>query len=357
MKLLRPVTGTVAHDAADRMMTNPSARFVRELESVSWFALPPRVYPIGLTGTRWRLPGGPNPIRWWAHAEVPPRMSLETIVIDPSRLPTTLSKMVAVPDLYALPDQGGTFPQIAWADSATGERWLGLGAADRLETNDPGEVWSLLDRLRDRLTRIDAPPKARAMLRYFGGIAFDPAAGPHPDWPAGTAARFVLPQVLLRQTRPDLPATVAMIGDPEGAAAILRSIRGRGGDGASPSRLTLRRLESAEERPRWEASVREAIRRIDPSAMRKIVLSRDLRFTSTEPIDAWALFSRITRQTPHGVQFCFRFDGDGTLIGATPERLVGLDGRRVDLRLPCRDDPARPRRSGGRPPGPGPACE
>jgi menaquinone-specific isochorismate synthase len=256
-------------------------------------------------------------------------MSLESIVIDPSRLPTTLAEVSAGSDLYALPDSSGVFPQIAWADSATGERWLGLGAADRVETNDPDEVWSLLDRLQDRLRQIDAPPRARGMLRYWGGIAFDPSAGPHPDWPAGTAARFVLPQVLLRQARPDRPATVAMIGDSEGAAAILRSIREARDDGTAPGRLTLRRLESAEERPRWEAAVREAIRRIDPSAMRKIVLSRDIRFAAEESIDPWALYSRITRQTPHGVQFCFRFDGDGTLIGATPERLVGLDGRRV----------------------------
>ena len=255
-------------------------------------------------------------------------MSLESVVIDPSCCPIALAEAIDAADLYALPGSCGILPQIAWADSATGERWLGLGAADKLETGDPDEVWRLPDRARDRLKRMDAPPRARALMRYFGGIAFDPAAGPHPDWPAGTAARFVLPRILMRQPRRDLPAAVVVIGDPEQATALLRSLRATRAEQPSP-RATLSRTESAAERPRWEAAVREAIRRIDPQAMRKVVLSRDIRFASAEPLDAWSLFSQIARQTPHGVQFCFRFDGDGTLIGATPERLVRLDGRRL----------------------------
>jgi menaquinone-specific isochorismate synthase len=256
-------------------------------------------------------------------------MSLESVAIDPSCCPVALGEPLAGVDLYALPAACGILPQIAWADSATGERWLGLGAADRLETEDPDEVWRLLDRARDRLKRMDVPARARAMVRYFGGIAFDPVAGPHPDWPAGTAARFVLPRILLRQPRQDLPAAVVVIGDPDHASAFLRSIRATRWERPPSPRVSLRRIESGDERPRWEAAVREAIRRIDPSAMRKVVLSRDIRFAAASPLDPWALFSQIARQTPHGVQFGFRFDGDGALVGATPERLVRLDDRRV----------------------------
>jgi isochorismate synthase len=256
-------------------------------------------------------------------------MSLEIAVSDPARLSSTLVEKLAGTDIYALAGHSVGLPQVGWADSVTGERWLGLGAAECLETDDPAEVWDLTERIRDRLRQQKVSIGDRALPRFFGGIAFDASAGPHPEWPAGIAARFVLPRILACQTRDSKPARVAILGDPEEAVAILRGIRLTHDEPREAFGVRLRRVEARGERPAWESAVREAIRRIDPHTVRKIVLSRDIRYEAPAPIDPWSLFSRIAGNAPHGVQFSFTFDGDGTLLGATPERLVRLDGRRV----------------------------
>lgn len=256
-------------------------------------------------------------------------MTQEIAVSSPARLSIALAEELAGMDLYDLPGRSTGTPQIAWADGATGDRWLGLGAAEILETDDPGEVWDLTERIQDRLRRGGPSIGDRALMRYFGGIAFDASAGPHPEWPAGIAARFVLPRILICQPRNATATRVAVQGDPGEAAAILRNIRRKPDDRGETNGLHLRRIEARGERPAWEEAVREAIRRIDPHMVRKIVLSRDIHYEALEPIDPWGLFSRITDRAPHGVQFSFCFDGGGTLLGATPERLVRLDGRRV----------------------------
>ncbi|MBZ0250825.1 MAG: hypothetical protein K8F93_14315, partial [Burkholderiales bacterium] len=110
-------------------------------------------------------------------------------------------------DLYALPARLGehadTLPQVAWSDSsAGGERWLALGELDAI-TAPVGAgfaaTYEALARARERVRLFTALAPEAATIRYFGGIAFDPRQGAHPDWPAGLAARFVLPRVFLRQ--------------------------------------------------------------------------------------------------------------------------------------------------------------
>lgn len=98
---------------------------------------------------------------------------------------------------FAQLDAGGEsslrFPEIRWSDKRTGIRWIGLGAADDLTAPSAAPAWALPTVCRRRLAAIAASSRVRPLLRYFGGIAFDPADDPHPDWTAGGRARFVLP--------------------------------------------------------------------------------------------------------------------------------------------------------------------
>ena len=59
----------------------------------------------------------------------------------------------------------------------------------------------------------------------------------------------------------------------------------------------------------------------------KMVLSRELQLSSQTPLDPWALLQRFDRRT-QGHRFCFRF-GSSAFVGATPERLIALEGRFV----------------------------
>ncbi|HEY8393473.1 MAG TPA: anthranilate synthase component I family protein [Thermaerobacter sp.] len=126
-----------------------------------------------------------------------------------------------------------------------------------------------LARLRDALDRLAAPPVA-------GPPIFLPAAG---DRDAGEAA--------------GLPITV-------------RSRTGRAA---------------------FEAAVRKAQEYIRAGDVFQVVLSRRLEFDWQG--DPFELYRALRVVTPSPYMFYLRFDGDTVLLGASPELLVRVEGRRV----------------------------
>jgi menaquinone-specific isochorismate synthase len=76
--------------------------------------------------------------------------------------------------------------------------------------------------------------------------------------------------------------------------------------------------------PEWEQAVGEAVRRITHSALRKVVLARDLHASAENQIDVRVLLRRLAAWYPG----CYTFACDG-LVGATPELLISKDGWEV----------------------------
>lgn len=246
---------------------------------------------------------------------------------------------VEIPDLASPRVRPARLPYIFWSDAATGEQWLGIGEADRIEPGPGLNAEDLPDIARERLGRIQAPLGIRDQLRYFGGIAFDPGAVPHPSWPGGGAGRFTLPWILLRRRRGEKLARGVRIEIEESSgngrsesslpAAGLRELLDQGSDIEESALSSLRVVESEGRRAKFEAAVACALRAIEEKELRKVVLSRDLILQSEEEIDPWLLVSRIAARAIHGVQFAFRFDEGGTFLGSTPERLFVQEGRFV----------------------------
>ena len=109
-------------------------------------------------------------------------------------------------DLFDVARAADTFPQVGWLHAATNELTVGFGAADEILAFNASEAWAAPDRCQERLAEVRcATPALSADLRYFGGLAFDPSSPPHPFWPEGLPARFVLPSLTLRQLAPDSP--------------------------------------------------------------------------------------------------------------------------------------------------------
>ena len=167
------------------------------------------------------------------------------------------------------------------------------------------------------------------MVRYFGGVAFDPRHGANADWPGGLAARFVLPKVVLRQASGRTEAIV--LGTPESEARrLLDRIREAARKPCAPAQ-TIRVCESVlpEAKARWTDAVREALLAIDAGTVRKVVLSRDILLDAPSPIDPWELLRLIHSREPHGLRFCLRFDAQSAFMGASPERLVEQRGNAI----------------------------
>ena len=240
-------------------------------------------------------------------------------------------------DLYALPARLGTeapfLPQIGWSDSsAGGERWLALGEIDSIVApagTGFAAALEVLARARERLKVLASLSPVPGLVRYVGGLAFDPRHGANPDWPGGEAARFVLPRVLLRQAGGR--TEVIVLGTPEQQARRLveRIRKAAGEDCGKAAPIRVAETVPPESRARWTGAVQEVLRAIESGAVRKVVLSRDILLDAERRIAPWEMLRLIHERDPHGMRFCLRFDARSAFMGASPERLVAQRGSAI----------------------------
>jgi anthranilate synthase component 1 len=94
--------------------------------------------------------------------------------------------------------------------------------------------------------------------------------------------------------------------------------------------------------PRWDrddycAAVTEACRRMRDGELEKVILS--VPFTAPCPLPPLQVYRRLTADAPSGLRFLIEEDGTA-LVGASPEPLVLLEGRRAHLHLLAGTRPA-----------------
>ena len=234
------------------------------------------------------------------------------------------------PHPFALPSRLGAdslfSPQAGWSDSYEGGvRWIALGELDAIEApagSGPDAALEAIDRARERLKLLASLAPDPSLVRYVGGLAFDPRDRAREDWPEGIAARFVLPRILVREEGGR--ADVMVMGTPEAEARglLAKLERAAAQPCEAPLPIPMRRLADPEARERWTLAVRSVLAAIGSGEVRKVVLSRDIVLEAEEAIDAWELLRLVDRRDPHGLRFCLRFSGDSAFVGATPERLV-----------------------------------
>lgn len=153
------------------------------------------------------------------------------------------------------------------------------------------------------------PAMAPALLgAAVGALAFD---GGCSFWLPGAAALFDWQQQTLWY-RGELPETVVPSCPPPSDDAATRLT-------ASPGW----------ERARFIAAVETARRRIRQGDLKKVVLA--VPFTVPGRTAPLAIYRRLTDRRPPGLSFLLSDADGGALVGASPEPLVTLTGRRVEL--------------------------
>ncbi len=78
----------------------------------------------------------------------------------------------------------------------------------------------------------------------------------------------------------------------------------------------------------WSESVETVLREIEEERLEKIVLSRRIAITSSRKIDIFRMVTRLRDRFPQGAVFAVR-RGNHVFIGASPERLVTVNGRKI----------------------------
>ena len=92
----------------------------------------------------------------------------------------------------------------------------------------------------------------------------------------------------------------------------------------------LDRIETMPTDAEWLARVERALGAIRGGRLQKVVLSRRIRIRGKRPLQARGLMDWLHSEYPGCVQYAYAGE-DYTLVGASPERLVQLDGTKLTV--------------------------
>ena len=175
----------------------------------------------------------------------------------------------------------------------------------------------------------------------MGGFAFDASTPQSGLWEGFASAHMIVPRLLFTSTGETSWLTVSAIvgtgGELDTDLDVLTTLLNETGgvtlrcdnnppiDETAGSKLQFRESRSAAD---WRSLVSTAVRHICAGKMQKVVLARDVHGTATDDIDVFGTLEHL-RDT-HRNSFVFGYwRGDTAFIGASPERLVRLDGNDV----------------------------
>ncbi len=228
-------------------------------------------------------------------------------------------------------------PRVAWADATT--TLVAGGAAATVSAEGPHRFEHVRERAEAVFAGLEVPlelPEA-ARPRLYGGFAFheghaDP--GPSATWEGYPGALFVLPAVQLSLANGQGWLTAAATGPDAGARAERRLERWRDRLTALPDLGAVGPPGVADSRPTpslagWRRQVTGATASVRRGDLRKVVLAQSLGVDLAEELDVVDTLDRLSDTYPGCFRFLVEPECGGAFFGATPERLVSLEGRTV----------------------------
>lgn len=234
--------------------------------------------------------------------------------------------------------------RLLWDPGERGDgwAWAGRGEAVRVMCDGNDRLAQVRKRARALFERvverknfegIDVPSP-----RLFGGISFRPGAESQEPWSQFGDGRFVLPRWLYGYNRSENVAVLrlALRGDELlYNTNILEEIRGvtelfarpAVGEMAESGRGGTVALEEMPEW-KWKTLVTSALETIRNGVLTKVVLARRSLLSTEVAIDPIGVLRRLAEREQGCIRFGFE-SGGTFFLGASPERLVWLQGRRI----------------------------
>jgi isochorismate synthase len=229
--------------------------------------------------------------------------------------------------LWSQPSEGFALVGLgsAWSVRATGsERFASVDAA-----------WSQLCSDVVRRSESLAAQRGRGPI-LMGGLGFGDEAATDPIWTGFEAAIFTLPSFLVTTTDAGTWLSVHhVVSAGEEAAMVTRALATEwdglasaaaagSPDGVGPAglRVVVRHPEAGV----WRDAVARLAGAVGRGRIDKAVLARSVELAALDPIDVSAVFARLRHSAPESTIFAFSRAGR-TFLGATPERLLRLEGR------------------------------
>jgi isochorismate synthase len=246
--------------------------------------------------------------------------------------------------LFAAAEAAG-HERALWLRPEEGVAFLGVGAAWSWRAAGPQRFAAIDAAWRDltsgAVVEGDGPRGSGPLL--LGGYGFADAPATTATWQGFETARVVLPELLLTVTPEGSWLTGSQVVAPgpsagkaaqglarawhelcQGAALHVRSDGGR----AEPARQALRLIASRPGAAEWRASVARMAGAVGRGRLDKVVLARQVDLEARSPIAIPAVLERLRARATGSTVFAIGSAGR-TFLGASPERLVRLEGRHL----------------------------
>jgi isochorismate synthase len=230
--------------------------------------------------------------------------------------------------------------RVLWEQPRDRFSMLAVGAAARLTGQGQGRFAQVATAWRSLAARAmveAAEPSPLPAPICLGGFAFDAARQREPWWEGFPDALLVVPRFLFVSRGGSSWVTASAMAAPDSdpwkadtasateLCGLLLDDDEKDSERGPASDVT---FEEDGQANRWKAMVTSAIQDIRRADIDKLVLARRLRALTSTPLDPRAILRRLRTGYSDCTIFAFSH-GDTTFLGATPERLVRLDGRIV----------------------------
>jgi isochorismate synthase len=253
--------------------------------------------------------------------------------VDPLSVLERLVERALVDDRIAtLVEQGRAYwarPRDAFAIAAIGAvATLHPAGADRFSAVDDGWRSIISDAV---IQGADAARGVGPIL--IGGFAFDPSGSRSETWSGFPASHLILPRVVVSSVDGATYITINRDDADPRDDGLIRTVmseavmaRSRFDDVTQA--VTPVHVQDLTGETEWKNAVATAVSAIRSGDLDKVVLARAERVRSQSDFDAFATLRHL--QVMHRDSFVFAYwRGDRAFVGASPERLVSVDGNTV----------------------------
>jgi isochorismate synthase len=224
-------------------------------------------------------------------------------------------------------------PSVYWERPLAREAIAGWGELVSVEAASASRAQAVLRSLSalDLVRWLDEAPSALPGP-WFGGMRFS-AVGGDEGWEAFGFGRWTLPEVVVWREGMGL-MVAAFAPEGPGAEDVVRSRLARVGAafpaGYRHPRSDAQALRLTSSRSDFEGRVERAVETINAGGLQKVVLARAVEVEGERCFELVDVLARLREQNPRCATFLVRAPDGTAFLGATPETLCRVEGRRLE---------------------------
>lgn len=222
-----------------------------------------------------------------------------------------------------------------WSNAENTFAVSGVGEQIRLscETNEFVKLNQYWDELKNSAIVINPDNEVGTGLFAIGGMAFDSKKSKTELWEHFKENEFIIPKYFITMVNGKYYYTYTIkLNEQSQVSEIIQQTEEAeqllfNGNSAKNTQASI--LSQTEIAPtEWKLSVQKAVNEIKSGRANKIVLARELRLTLNRDAELGLILSELEKNQANSYVFAIEKETD-CFIGATPERLVKVEGKQL----------------------------